>query len=332
MIDFLSISDDNQSVVVFTNGMLDAIAALLRTTTSGFAVYHGLHALTYLSTSVAAHHMLARHAGTLEVLLDTMSEHGEDPARCEYGLLAMCNLASQPANAIVIQAAYNLDAIVDAILRQSQDPNVLAYCEELLQRLQPLPLESPQVSHIAHNDPQRTPETPKQKVSFNEDSFVTHQEEPSPRETEGSWRGNWDDFDKRWQDMRQEVMGKAMPSVDRGKGGGGGGGGRGEGGGGGGGGADDPLALLDRYEAELNATMAEMNQNTGGYSPSIRTLAPIPATVKVPKVEGTAKFKQLSPPRPHAFAQLNLDDSDEEGISRPKVCKKKGAKKRLGVK
>ncbi|KAJ9469376.1 hypothetical protein DIPPA_01774 [Diplonema papillatum] len=136
-LDFLSISETNQPVLCFKAGLLDSVVNLLKTTNSGYAVYHALHTLTYLTTCRRTHHAMSRHDGVLEVLLSTLSAHEDDPARCQQGLVALCNLMSMPENAAVIQMKYRLVDIVEMATRQTVDQGVVAYCNEVLQRIQP---------------------------------------------------------------------------------------------------------------------------------------------------------------------------------------------------
>ena len=348
-IDFLSISELNQPILCYKNGLLDTVAYLLKNTSSGYAVYHGLHALTYVTTSRKTHHLMARHSGVLEVLLDTLSEHVDDPARCQQGIVALCNLMSLPENAVSIQALYNVDELVNAVLRQSEDEQVLEYCHELAARLQSTTLDAgaaaeqqqqepaaaPQQQHYQHGAHPPPPPRPS-RVSFNEDSIVIEEPSEAGYDDDAAYRdeagvgggdGGWTSFDQRWETMRQEAMHKDVPSVAAepwaaaatpsfgvGAGAAGGGGGFAD--------EDDPLELLDRYEAELNATMAEIGRETASY---LGSPAPHP-TGEGSGSRPLSKFKHLSPPRTHPSPFLNFDldaedpnsDSDD-GLGRAQV-------------
>eukprot|EP01063_Lacrimia_lanifica_P005882 TRINITY_DN13543_c0_g1_i1.p1 TRINITY_DN13543_c0_g1~~TRINITY_DN13543_c0_g1_i1.p1 ORF type:complete len:568 (+),score=178.18 TRINITY_DN13543_c0_g1_i1:70-1773(+) len=329
-IDFLAVSAENQPVLCFKTGLLDALCHLMRTTSSGYAVYHCLHAITYLSTCRQAHHCLARHRGVVEVLLDTLCEHREDPARCAQGAIAICNLMSTPENAAAVEAEYDINRVVQVVLREARDGSVLAYCKELDSRVRnrdvggaPAPV-LPQPSETA-KPPPRAPSsgssladaTPmkeahvggaapstmsaskrgtKQRVSFVDPHDSTILEGGVPEQ------GRWGAFDAQWEsaqaggghrevrEVRTVSPGRVHQSrhhsPDREP-------------------SLDPMALLDRYEAELNATMAEIDRGAGHLSPPKR-----PASAKKLPAYSRSPSQQRTPP---AFgAMLSLDDSDDD--------------------
>eukprot|EP00754_Rhynchopus_humris_P012719 Rhum_TRINITY_DN14300_c3_g1::Rhum_TRINITY_DN14300_c3_g1_i1::g.79645::m.79645 len=370
-IDFLSISELNQPILCYKSGLLDTVAYLLKNTSSGYAVYHGLHALTYITTSRKTHHLMARHSGVLEVLLDTLSEHIDDPARCQQGIVALCNLMSLPENAVSIQALYNVDELVNAVLRQSEDEQVLEYCHELAARLQsttvldagaaaaeepqpqPQPAAAAAPHHQQHYHQAAHPPPPPRasRVSFNEDSIVIEEPSEVGYDDDAAYRdeaaagaagggggdGGWSSFDQRWETMRQEAMHKDVPSVAAepwaaaatpsfgvGAGGAGGGGFVDE---------NDPLELLDRYEAELNATMAEIGRETsylGSPAPHL--------TGEGSGSRPLSKFKHLSPPRtqPSPFLNFDLDAEDpnsdsDDGLGRAQPLRGASSRGRYGL-
>eukprot|EP01060_Flectonema_neradi_P034190 TRINITY_DN5933_c5_g1_i1.p1 TRINITY_DN5933_c5_g1~~TRINITY_DN5933_c5_g1_i1.p1 ORF type:complete len:563 (+),score=69.94 TRINITY_DN5933_c5_g1_i1:31-1689(+) len=333
-LDYISILPDNQPVVCFKQGMLEMIAHLLQTTTSGYIVYHGLHTLTYLTTSRRTHHSMARSPEVMHVLLDTLSEHQEDPARCQQGLIALCNLMSLPDNAGYIQKTYNIVDLLAAITDHSRDDSVLSYCNEVLQRLQPTGRgfnqeadlrqhrsvdvvaggpptghtpthpSSPHMSQQVGNDAMRdvkgvkelsTPvPTPSRLLDYQPSSVVSN---TTPHEMNTDWKDSWDAFDQKWETMKSEVLGKkpppnsiptvsvsapppsSQPAVGE---------------------TGDTLALLDKYEAELNATIAEIERDSG---PDLYQSIPLNRGIG---------GRQISPPRqqhgslaPRPFSELS---------------------------
>eukprot|EP01062_Namystynia_karyoxenos_P029993 TRINITY_DN22456_c0_g1_i1.p1 TRINITY_DN22456_c0_g1~~TRINITY_DN22456_c0_g1_i1.p1 ORF type:complete len:730 (+),score=135.17 TRINITY_DN22456_c0_g1_i1:147-2336(+) len=134
-LDFLSISEANQPVLCHEQGLLEGLAHLLQTTSSGYAVYHALHTLTYLTTCRRNHHRMVHSREVISVVLDTLRGHAEDPARCQQGLVALCNLLSEPVHAAALDAAYGIRALVALVQSQTPDSDVASYCAEALLRL-----------------------------------------------------------------------------------------------------------------------------------------------------------------------------------------------------
>ena len=320
-LDYVSILPENQPIVCFKQGLIDIVAHLLQTTSSGYIVYHGLHTLTYLTTSRRTHHILTRSASVMHILLDTLSEHQEDPARCQQGLIALCNLMSLPDNAAFVQRTYNIVDLLAGITEHSRDDNVLSYCNEVLQRLQPTgprfnqeaellqhrsvdvvsggptptkqhppPPLSQQLGDRGRDLSTPIPPTPTRPLDYPPPSVSVVDTTPEYNPN-NNWKSSWDAFDQKWETMKSEVFGKKPPSA----------------------GAPTPttvsaptttkppamgetgdtLALLDKYEAELNATIAEIERDSG---PDLFQ------TMPMTHVGG----KQLSPPRQVCYLSLLL--------------------------